>query len=244
MLIGGHRGCGVTDSRPAQAGTPQENSLPSIEQAFALGADFVEVDWVWDAQGVGWICHSMRLSEHFNDPRVEYLDQLSTPAVEGLIGRQGAPLMSLAQLIERFGDRTVNVEIKGVKGIGRRRVSFHDQQYPKRWPSCWWLSSFDPQDLEDAQRIWPDTPVGLLSAPNASEGLQYLDGTPYLTGQQALTYLSGREHWRWHPEITHRPHASCFQVGWSLDPESESHCDLSGLQGLITDRLDAWLGTG
>ena len=30
-----------------------------------MGADFVELDWVWDAQGQGWICHSMALEQHF-----------------------------------------------------------------------------------------------------------------------------------------------------------------------------------
>lgn len=237
MKVGGHRGFGVTDA-PGRSGPYQENSYAAVQAAFDSGADFVEVDWVWDRDGLGWICHSSVLSEHFDHTPATYLDELSSAEVACLVGRGGQRLMSLPDLIERFGDRAVNIEIKGTKGSGRVPVGFWSQQVPSAWPSQWWLSSFDPTDLERACEIWPDTPVGLLSveAGGAGQG--------YLSGRQALEYLARHPAWYWHPELTDRPDSDRIQFGWSMDPSAEDTCDLQGLRGLITDRVDAWCRTG
>lgn len=239
MRIGGHRGMGVTDA-PGRSGPYQENSLAAIERAFALGADFVEVDWVWDREGVGWICHSSVLDQHFDAQAYRYLDQMSTDEVRQLIGKGGHPLVSLQQLIEQFGGQAVNVEIKGLKGAGRDPAEFWQQAIPDQWPASWWLSSFDPSDLLHAQRIWPNTPVGLLSAEAGGVGDLYRGGPSYLTGHQALAVLDEHPDWLWHPELTDRPSSERTQVGWSIDPASELQYDLTGLSGLITDRVDAW----
>ena len=65
VKLGGHRGSGISDQPHHPRPSRQENSTVSIDQAFAMGADFVELDWVWDRQGQGWICHSMALEQHF-----------------------------------------------------------------------------------------------------------------------------------------------------------------------------------
>ncbi len=244
MKIGGHRGCGVTDSWRSIPESPQENSAESIAQAFEQGADFVECDWVWDAQGVGWICHSSRLTDHFKHPPAEYLDDVPSAMVSKMVGVNGHPLISLTDLIERFGSRSINLEIKGVKGVGRPRISFLSQQYPLRWPEGWWLSSFDPLDLLEAQSVWPDVQLGLLSAEKGALSHQYAGKTPYLSGRSALSVLADNPSWWWHPELTDRPPSDLHQIGWSLKPVLPQDDLTQGLDGLITDRLDAWVTTG
>jgi len=57
-LIAGHRGTGTSDH-----GNPYpENSIESIAQAFAEGADLVEVDVQLDADGVAILWHDKRVS--------------------------------------------------------------------------------------------------------------------------------------------------------------------------------------
>ena len=208
-----------------------------------MGADFVELDWVWDAQGQGWICHSMALEQHFPEQQ-GFLDQLPTQAVANLRGFLGEPLLSLEDAIRYYGHREVNLEIKGLKGCQRERVSFLQQACPKYWPSNWWLSSFNPLDLIEAEDRWPNLQLALLSAEQGATGHQYLDSTPYLTGAQALEVLASHPDWWWHPEITDRPDSERYQIGWSIDGEQEHRHSLEGLQGLITDHLDDWLKTG
>ena len=244
MKLGGHRGSGISDRpdhpRPSQW---QENSKTSIDQAFALGADFVELDWVWDGQGQGWICHSMALEQHFSG-NPGFLDQLSTHQVAQLRGFLGEPLLCLEEAMRYYRNRAVNLEIKGLKGCHRERVSFLQQSCPENWPRTWWLSSFDPLDLLEAEDRWPNLQLALLSAEQGATGHQYLDSTPYLTGAQALEVLASHPDWWWHPEITDRPDSERYQIGWSIDGAQENRRSLEGLQGLITDHLDDWLKTG
>lgn len=56
FLLGGHRGFGCTDHPHFQtirdiATLPAENTLESVEKAFANGAQFVEIDAVPTADG-------------------------------------------------------------------------------------------------------------------------------------------------------------------------------------------------
>lgn len=241
MKHGGHRGCGISDRpdhpRPSQW---QENSKASIDQAFVQGADFVELDWVWDGQGQGWICHSMALEQHFQSSQ-GFLDDLSTHQVTHLRGILGEPLLSLKDALRDYSHCSVNLEIKGLKGCQRERVSFLQQSCPEHWPANWWLSSFDPLDLLEAEDRWPHLQLALLSAEKGATGNQYLDSAPYLTGAQALDVLEAHSGWWWHPEITDRPESKRHQIGWSIDGEQEHRSSLEGLQGLITDHLDDWL---
>ena len=242
MWIGGHRGCGVTD-RTGRVGVAQENSAQALAQAFSQGADFVEVDWVWDAQGEGWLCHSMRLSEHIADPPAEFLDQLSSAQVQQLVGLGGQPLMSLSALIQVWSDRRVNVEIKGLKGIGRERCSPLSQRLPAQWPKRWWFSSFDPLDLIEFRARWPAAQLALLSTEVGDYGAMYADGSKSLSGSQAIDFLADFPDIWWHPELTDRPNFDRTQVGWCASPAAEQANSLDGLTGLITDRLDAWRPT-
>ena len=130
VKLGGHRGSGISDQPHHPRPSPwQENSTVSIDQAFAMGADFVELDWVWDGQGQGWICHSMALEQHFPEQQ-GFLDQLPTQAVTKLRGFLGEPLLSLGDAIRYYGHRAVNLEIKGLKGCQRERVSFSNKPAP------------------------------------------------------------------------------------------------------------------
>lgn len=242
MLIGGHRGSGVSDSGVTPSPF-QENSLDSIRRAFEQGAGFIECDWVWDGQGEGWICHSMRLSDHFPNPSAGFLDQLSTAEVSSLVGLGGLPLCSLRTLIREFAEHAVNLEIKGLKGIGRKRVSALEQWHPNVWPDAWWFSSFDPQDLLEFQDRWPQANLALLSHELGGGGAIYSDGGRYLSGSAAIEWLRRHPNIAWHPEITDRPVFDRRQIGWSMNPDSENRASIEGLHGLITDRLDAWLAT-
>ena len=208
-----------------------------------MGADFVELDWVWDAQGQGWICHSMALEQHFPDKH-GFLDQLPTHQVSQLRGFLGEPLLTLKDAMRYYSNRAVNLEIKGLKGCQRERISFLQQACPEQWPVTWWLSSFDPLDLLEAKDRWPHLQLALLSAEQGAVGLQYLDSTPYLTGTQALDVLEAHPGWWWHPEISDRPDSTRYQIGWSIDGVQERRYRLEGLRGLITDHLDDWLKTG
>ena len=137
----------------------------------------------------------------------------------------------------------MNLEIKGLKGCQRERVSFLQQACPKYWPSNWWLSSFDPLDLLEAEDRWPNLQVALLSAEQGASGSIFrLNPVFKLAIKPWMSWL--HSDWWWHPEITDRPDAQRYQIGWSLDGEQEHRHSLKGLQGLITDHLDDWLKTG
>ena len=94
-----------------------------------MGADFVELDWVWDAQGQGWICHSMALEQHFPEQQ-GFLDQLPTQAVANLRGFLGKPLLSLEDAIRYYGHREVNLEIKASKGASANGSVFSNKPAP------------------------------------------------------------------------------------------------------------------
>lgn len=134
ILIGGHRGLGVTDNafaaewRDVKNIVP-ENTIEALAQAFADGADFVEFDVVPAKDGLV-VTHSARLADHvFPAPAATHTTLLTVAEIAQLTtGHRGAAqdrIATLDQLLEALApivlarpQRFINLEMKEVQSSG------------------------------------------------------------------------------------------------------------------------------
>ena len=135
ISVGGHRGMGCTDhdfyqSRRDIARLPVENTVESVEAAFAAGCDYVEIDAVMSADGVIFTLHNVVPGDHFFgvDKPAAPLNQLMFDEIKRFgSGRSGkgriVPLADMLTVIAGLDPKTlpfaVNIEIKGVQGAGQ-----------------------------------------------------------------------------------------------------------------------------
>jgi glycerophosphoryl diester phosphodiesterase len=138
VSIGGHRGCGVTDSAYAQkrnagrTAIPAENTLASLLAALRLGADFIETDAIATADGEIVLTHSNDTSMHTFGPQAavpgkRFIDEMTLAEVQFLrTGASGeARIATLRELLRAVaaefpGPGTIiDLELKGVQATPR-----------------------------------------------------------------------------------------------------------------------------
>ncbi len=136
ILIGGHRGRGCTDHAfygfRNPASLPVENTLESIEEAFRLGADYIECDVVGSADNQLFLIHNTIPADHYFQPDMpgDRLNKLNWNDIAKFgSGRQGlgrppllkdvlAKIESLAPSAAPF---VINIEIKGTQNSKQPR---------------------------------------------------------------------------------------------------------------------------
>jgi glycerophosphoryl diester phosphodiesterase len=142
--VGGHRGKGCTDHRFFQnvrpiSILPVENTLSAFQMAFREGADFVELDAVMSASGLGdntrlFTIHNVVPDDHFFGEKkpLKMLNQMPFDEIQSYqTGRYGfgsvTPLLDTLKCIKEADPNTapyvVNIEIKGVQGSGQQYES-------------------------------------------------------------------------------------------------------------------------
>lgn len=198
IRIGGHRGMGCTDHdfyQPLRriADLPVENTLASIETAFAAGADYVEVDAVMSGDGVLFTLHNVVPKDHFFD-RVAPGALLNTLPFDQIAGfGTGRPftgridklqdvLARIAQVSPRALPWDVNVEIKGVQGSGQ---PYETNDYLQRLADTVLhsglaaervlFSSFSLQNIMSMSRLLPAAQYGMLFAEKPEPRAIYAD---------------------------------------------------------------------
>lgn len=196
--IGGHRGMGCTDHDFYQSlrnisGLPVENTLASIEAAFAAGADYVETDAVMSGDGVLFTLHNVVPKDHFFDQAAPttLLNTLPFDQIAGF--STGRPftgkidtLQSVLARISGVTPRTlpwdVNVEIKGVQGSGQ---PYETNDYLQRLADTVQksglaidrvlFSSFSLQNIMSMSRLLPGAQYGMLFAEKPEPRAIYAD---------------------------------------------------------------------
>lgn len=196
VLLAGHRGSGQTDAPharrdPLAQAKPAENSLPSLRQAFADGADFVEVDAVRTKDDQLVVVHSDQLSDHVFGPLpAERVGDLTLAELRRLrFGRRGdGQIATLPEVLALAAEAApaaspiaLNIEIKDTKGTHAPRRSIVDlvlrDVAAGPLPADRILfSSFALQDLKDVQERAPGMKLGLLfDHAGSGEGPMYAD---------------------------------------------------------------------
>ncbi len=148
MLCIGHRGA---------KGYAPENTLGSIRQAIALGADWIEIDVYW-VDGHLMVFHDDRLERTTNgsgrlmDQRFEQLRSLDAG--------NGEQIPTLAEVFATVDQRVgINIELKG-PGTAEPVVAFLRSQ---AWPlDLILVSSFRPQELRRVRSLDATVPIGVL----------------------------------------------------------------------------------
>jgi glycerophosphoryl diester phosphodiesterase len=188
VRIGGHKGMGSTDippapSMPGNAAKPAENTLPSFREAFARGADFVELDAVPDAGGVMRVIHSDNLAWHVFGPSpynsVGETNSADLDAVQTGANQKGhiptlSETLDAIRLTDAFNRAsfTVNIEIKNnnerQKGVFKPGPdSYYDLLAETVGRNGFPLdkivfSSFAARDLVEMKKRLPDAKLGFL----------------------------------------------------------------------------------
>lgn len=135
IKLGGHRGRGCTDHEFYQSvrdipNLPVENTLESIADAFAKGADYIETDAVISGDGVVFSLHNVVPKDHYfgetlpsgllNTLPFSEIESLSTGRCQnGKITRFSEILACVAKADPKTLPWAMNIEIKGVQGSGQ-----------------------------------------------------------------------------------------------------------------------------
>jgi glycerophosphoryl diester phosphodiesterase len=138
-----------------------ENSLAAIQRALDIGIKYIEID-VIAADGKIWISHDRRLGRIISgkgvisDLKQDYLSQQSLA--------NGEIIPQLQSVLEIVKDKAeLNIEIKGQNTIQPviecLQQWIHEQQLD--W-NQFVVSSFDHQQLHQAQRLMPNLRRGVL----------------------------------------------------------------------------------
>jgi glycerophosphoryl diester phosphodiesterase len=190
ILIGGHRGLGMTDSAFAQKrntgdgiARPPENTLESLLGALRAGADFIETDAIRTKDGEIVLTHSDDPSTHIIVPQggvpgKQFIDEMTLEEVQSLhTGLTGegriASLRELLRAIETEfpGDGMVlNLELKGMQATNRPTADAPSLVRPvleaireENFPLERILfSSFSVKALEELAALEPIARMGLL----------------------------------------------------------------------------------
>lgn len=103
-----HRGLTVGEnSQPID-----ENTQMAFARALQVGATYLEVDVRASRDGVVVVCHDVDLARIAGRP--ERVAELDWATLEAIPLRNGGNLMSLEQLLSRFGNARVNIDIKSL----------------------------------------------------------------------------------------------------------------------------------
>lgn len=138
ILVGGHRGMGMTDSGFAQKrnqggpARPPENTLESLLGALRAGANFIETDAIATADGEIVLVHSDDPSMHIVVPQEgvpgkRFIDEMTLAEVRSLhTGLDGTGrIATLRELLGAVkaefpeGDITIDLELKGLQAVAR-----------------------------------------------------------------------------------------------------------------------------
>jgi glycerophosphoryl diester phosphodiesterase len=181
----GHRGSGVSSSEKKFA----ENTLPSFENAFREGADFVELDVHLSADQQVVIHHDFKLDDTTNlkgcvqDFAYAQMATANATVGSGAKSVVGIPLLADVLALAAKYDRKVNVEIK-VDDQGKTCKATDVVSLVKKTASVVQkagaadrivFSSFSFEALSEAKKLLPETPVGYLTAEGGAHLLSEAD---------------------------------------------------------------------
>lgn len=175
LLILGHRGAVL------ESAAFHENSLAAFEEALTH-ADGFETDACVDAEGDVFLVHEAKyvtaqagvvycLTEHLDDASRAVLgdrrlDQLPTALVNALRLRDGSPIPSLKQAIERMASRPgklLNIELKAYQSVEPVLRLVHEAQAARGTAGPTTLiSSFNHPALATVREKSPHTAIGAI----------------------------------------------------------------------------------
>jgi glycerophosphoryl diester phosphodiesterase len=201
IIIGGHRGLGCTDHDFYQPlrdipELPVENTLASIEAAFAAGCAYIETDAVMSKDGVIFTLHNVVPKDHFffaDNMPAEKLNMMNFADIQtfgtgrpgkGRIDPMSVVLDRIAALDPKTADWAVNLEIKGVQGsqqpyetndyLERLAKVVKDSKLPVDRVL---LSSFSLQNVIAMSHLLPTAKYGMLFAEKPEARGIYADRT-------------------------------------------------------------------
>lgn len=184
-LVIGHRGSGASDTDNPFA----ENTLASVENAFAEGADMAEIDVQLSRDGQVVIHHDFDLDKTTNltgcvaDHDYATLATADATVGSGATEKVGLPL--LADVLEAAAkhDRKINIEVK-VNGAGEACPATDvealigamlDVVAAQDAEARVFVSSFSFEALEESKRLAPEVEAGFLTAEGGAELLAAAD---------------------------------------------------------------------
>ena len=147
--------------RIGHRGAPREfpeNTLPSFQRAFELGADGVELDVHLTVDGTPVVHHDPEVTIQVRPRRIiRPIATMSWKELSGVEISPGITIPTLEQVLELARDRgTVYVELKG-SGVEERSLDVIRAAHAR----CA-VHSFDHQAVKRATRRAPEIPRGLL----------------------------------------------------------------------------------
>ncbi len=175
ILIGGHRGSGCTDStfaRSLNITKVAENTIPSILLAIKNGAVFIEIDAIQTADNHIVVTHSNNLADHiFGVDNIGFVGDKTLAEIKQLktgVNSDGV-IPTLKEVLEITKDITLHIEIKDVKGTAADKFIPNRPTVPELlvkelagYKGKVLFSSFSIWDLEQMQKLLPNTPRAML----------------------------------------------------------------------------------
>jgi glycerophosphoryl diester phosphodiesterase len=190
ILIGAHRGLGMTDSAFAQRRNtadgivrPPENTLESLLGALRAGADFIETDAIATKDGEIVLTHSDDPSTHIIVPHAgvpgkQFIDEMTLEEVRSLhTGLTGeGRIATLRELLAAINTEfpgegmILNLELKGLQATNRPTAGAPSLVQPvldairqENFPiERIFFSSFSVKALEELAALEPKAKTGLL----------------------------------------------------------------------------------
>lgn len=217
-----------------------ENTELAFARALQVGATYLEVDVRASRDGVVVVCHDVDLARIAQRPAK--VAELDWAALEGIRLRQGGKLMSLEQLLSRFGDARINIDIKSMDAaVGTAQV-VRSQNAQDRVL----ISSFSRKRRLAASELLPgvatsSSAIELLAIWSAHKLHSRALMRRLLTGIDAMQIPASRGVLRFDSE-SFIAAVKSFGVEihyWTInDPEVAKQLRARGANGVVSDRID------
>ncbi len=145
------------------SGHEKENTLPAMEKAISLGAEWIELD-VYAVEGELVVIHDQRLERTTNGSG--YVVEKSLKYLRSLDAGNGQPIPTLREVLDLVNRRVgINVELKGFDTAQPTVSLVKDYVKNKGWSyDQFILSSFNQYELVKAKSLQPEIKIGALVA--------------------------------------------------------------------------------
>lgn len=231
-----HRGLTVGgDSQPID-----ENTELAFDRALQVGATNLEVDVRASRDGVVVVCHDADLARIADRP--EKIAELDWASLKLIRLRHAGKLMSLEQLLSRFGDARINIDIKSMDAaVGTAQV-VRSQNAQDRVL----ISSFSRKRRLAASELLPrvatsSSAIELIAVWLAHKLRAKTVMRRLLSGIDAMQIPASRGWLRFDSE-SFIAAVKSFDVEihfWTInDPEAAKQLRARGANGIVSDRID------
>ncbi|MBW2092706.1 MAG: glycerophosphodiester phosphodiesterase [Deltaproteobacteria bacterium] len=145
------------------SGHEKENTLPAMEKAIALGAEWVELD-VYAVEGELVVIHDQRLERTTNGSG--YVMEKSLKYLRSLDAGNGQTIPTLREVLDLVDRRVgINVELKGFNTAEPAISLVNDYVKNRGWSyDQFILSSFNHYELVSAKSLQPEIKIGAFVA--------------------------------------------------------------------------------